>query len=1042
MRVVPDLLARRTAAAPDRTALVTPDGETLTYADWYDRTLRAADALLTRGLTPGRRVALVIRDRDILDFAVAYLAVQLAGGVPVIASARWSAHELAGLLREAHATGAITSAGLPRPELPDAWHCTTPELIAQGRRTELRDAAGPDDLAQILFTSATTGRAKAVAATHRNLVDAFRDRVVDDPAELARGEVFVHALPLGTNAAQSMLLTCLTEPDVTVVLDGFEPEAFCTAVRTHRATGTLMVPAMAHALLSFTGPHSDDLASLRVLGLTGAATPPPTLARLAALCPQATIKNFYTSTEAWPVGVNTEYDPARPHSVGRPGDADTLLVRLPDGTAAATGQTGEVMLRGGAGAGRGYLGQGDGFAEDDGWVHTGDLGRLDEEGYLYLVDRSSRIISSGGFKIAPQEVEEVLLRHPALADAAVFGIPHPVLGALLVAAVVPDPAAGFTAPPGERELRDHVAAWLSPVKVPHRFLTFDRLPLTAGDKVDVRALRARYEALRPLYEPPVGPTEQAVCAVWQQVLPVDRVGRKDDFFEIGGDSITAVRATALLAERLGVELALSALYDSRTPEALAVAAVEAAGRTPHPGDAPAAEPDGADLPCSPLQTKVWEVAGITGAGGRISPPAANVHHSVLLDGPLDPARLQAAVHRLCDRHAILRTVFAERDGRVRQQVTGTARLTLRTTALPQAADARHPALAAAVAEADATAFELTAGPTALLAVFLLGDGTALLRWVFSASVADGWTTGLLTRDLAELYRDPDRDPVPAPSFGAHITAWERLLASPEGERRRTHWSRSLADAVALPAFPGGRTDAPLLMDRSSAFELEPSRVNEVKALARFLGATPYAVWVAAYAVVLTAWTPAAPVSFFVPVLGRPWNGSDEVAGPCAAQSALRFTPGADDSVEDLVGNVRDRLVEMQHNLLPTLRGAAGVEIDQLGTMQFVSLAEDVSDPDFGDRRVLPAPDGSRPGGELPEDGWPGCALAAHLGRRTDADGRESHLFDLCHDSRVLPDGPAFLRALDAVLAFVTRSPLGKLSEARAAAVDAWHPAGV
>ena len=1055
MRVVPDLLARRTALVPDRTALISPRGEELTYADWQDRARRAAGSLAGNGLAPAQRVALLIRDRDILDFAISYIAVQMAGGVPVIASARWSSHELRGLLAEVGVVGVIASADVPDLGLSDVWQSDLATLVVDDVDQGLSPVtSSPDALAQILFTSATTGRAKPVAATHRNLVDAFQDRVVDDLRELEQGEVFVHALPLGTNAAQSMLLTCLTEPDITLVLDGFDPRTFCAAVRTHRATGTLMVPAMAHALLAHTDAHTDahsdsqsdghsaELSALRVLGLTGAATPPSTLARLAALCPQAVIKNFYTSTESWPVGVNTAYDPARPGSVGRAPGEDTLVVHLPDGRPAAPGQTGEVLLRGGSSAGRGYLGRDEDFAPDDGWVHTGDLGYIDEDGYLYLVDRSSRIISSGGFKIAPQEVEETLLGHPALGEATVFGVPHHVLGSLLVAAVVPSPAWNGAAFPTERELRDHVAARLSPVKIPHRFLTLDRLPLTAGDKVDVRRLREQYEALRPLYAPPVGHVEQMVCDVWQNLLAVDRIGRLDDFFESGGDSITATRGLALLNADFDVELPLSAFYETRTPAGLAALITTArdAGSPAKPRSAPAPEPTLPDgvYPCSPLQRKIWELAEAADDGGRRGPSSNNVHQSVLLDGPLDPAQLARAVERLCDRHAILRTVFVAHDDEPMQHVTGQPRLELRTRALPQAQDARHPALAAAITEANDEAFELTAGPTASLTLFALGNGHTMLHWVFGASVADGWTTGLLTRELAELYRAPGHAWGQAPSFGDNTVEWARLLGSPEGESRHTYWERSLAAPVTLPVFPGGVSDVSPVMDRSCELVLQPRRVDEVKALARYLGATPYAVWVSAYALTLTAWNPDMPVSLFVPVLGRTRPGSDQVAGPCAAQSVLRFTPGSEGTVATLVTAVRDTLAELQHHLLPTLRTVAGVDIDDVAQLQFVSLAEDAQEPDFGTPRVLPAPGGSRPGGDLPEDGWPGVALAAHLGQLTDDQGQESHLFDLSYDSRILPDGNAFLRALDAVLSFTANSPLGKPAEARAAAAAAWQ----
>jgi acyl-coenzyme A synthetase/AMP-(fatty) acid ligase len=238
---------------------------------------------------------------------------------------------------------------------------------------------------------------------------------------------------------------------------------------------------MAIELLSSRVHERYDLSSLVLVGSTAAALPPAVAAGLAKALPGATIVNYYTSTEAAPAQTTMVVDPGRPGSVGRP-IGNGLRVLGPDGEQVPVGETGEIWLRPPASP-RTYLGEAGSPVFRDGWVRMGDLGRLDDAGYLYLVDRESDVVKSGAFKVSTLQVEAALHEHPDVAEAAVVGIPHPVLGSAVAAVVVA--AAPLTLPAVRRFLADAVPAHA----LPTRLLLVEALPHNAAGKVVKARLR-------------------------------------------------------------------------------------------------------------------------------------------------------------------------------------------------------------------------------------------------------------------------------------------------------------------------------------------------------------------------------------------------------------------------------------------------------------------------------------------------------------------------------------------------------------------------
>ena len=330
--------------------------------------------------------------------------------------------------------------------------------------------------------------------------------------------------------------------------------------------------------------------TVKGVSFSGAPLPTAILPDLPRVFPQATFFNFYTSTETYPARLATQVDPERPESVGRPVGASAVRVTGPEDVELPPGEVGQVWLRAGGAPPRQVLdaddagdsegapqrseertergaGQSDfagGADVRDGWTRTGDLGYLDSDGYLFLTGRVSDIVIIGGVNVSAGRIEQVLRRHEAVAEAAVCGVAHPVLGEVLAAFVV------LRDDVSVRDLRTHAVAQLSRHELPAIIRLVDELPRNPAGKVVKSELPMLLDAAgAAAFAAPESPLEQQVAAVWAEVLDVGAVSRADNFFEIGGDSLAATRIAAQLREQLGVELDAVAVFEAPTVAELA-----------------------------------------------------------------------------------------------------------------------------------------------------------------------------------------------------------------------------------------------------------------------------------------------------------------------------------------------------------------------------------------------------------------------------------------------------------------------------------------
>jgi long-chain acyl-CoA synthetase len=455
---------------PDRPA-IRLDDETLSYAELDELSARAAGWLRERGVRPGDPVG--IMTPNVPHFPVFYYGVLRAGGAVVpmnpLLKAREVAHYLGDsgarlvLAWESAASAAAAGAATAAAEAITIGGTTLTEIAAAPRLAEVARRAD-EDTAVILYTSGTTGTPKGAELTHANM---HRNASVTAASLLALGpdDVVMGCLPLFHSFGQTCGLNAAVVSGACLTLiPRFSPAAALRVIERDHVTVFEGVPTMYVGMLG-EGAGVADTSSLRLCVSGGAALPVEVLHGFEKTF-QTVILEGYGLSETSPVATFNRRDRRKPGSIGVPIEGVELkLVSVEDGDTEAAGgdDVGEIAIRG-HNVMKGYWNRPDATAAAirGGWFHTGDLARVDEDGFYYIVDRKKDMIIRGGFNVYPREVEEVLYEHPAVLEAAVIGIPHPTHGEEIGAAVTLRPGAVATPDELRTYVKERVAAYKYP----------------------------------------------------------------------------------------------------------------------------------------------------------------------------------------------------------------------------------------------------------------------------------------------------------------------------------------------------------------------------------------------------------------------------------------------------------------------------------------------------------------------------------------------------------------------------------------------------
>ncbi len=876
------------------------------------------------------------------------------------------------VLTHGPARGALSAAlaTVTGPPLVIDLDADAPAWARAPATTPVADGLGPGNLAYVIYTSGTTGVPNGVLVEHRHL--AAIAAAWEHQLGLRPGLTHLQMANPSFDVCTADVVRALGFGGRLVLCprDLLADEAgLYTCIRRHGVDFADFVPAVLVPLMAHVEALGGDLAGFRTLICGSDAWTPADARRLRALCgPGVRIVNAYGVTEAavdstcyvLPSQVGqkssktdfyhngTATPPTLPPGTGAggrtpaAGPADGGSGWLPIGRPLAgvrvylldeagepvpDGAAGELHV-GGAGVARGYLNRPEltgrrfvasPFVPGDRLYRTGDLGRRRGDGELEFLGRRDFQVKVRGLRIELAEIEAALRRVPGIRDAVVSGgdtgLVAYYLGADGVApdGTAPDGAVPDSAVLDSTALRDRLAEVLPGYMVPAAYVRLDAWPLTANGKLDRAALPAP-DGGAARYAEPVTPMEAALAPLWAEVLGVERIGRNDDFFGLGGHSLAAMRLVAKVRRTLGREVSPAAVFAAPVLAAFARRIEAAAGEVLPPIEP--ADRSG-PLPPSHAQQRLWFLAQMEGASDAYHMPQAWE-----LTGALDVAALRLAWDALVARHEALRTRFTAVAGTPWQRVdpAGPALRFDDISGEPdpgaRMAELRH--------RAATEPFDLAAGPLARGRLVRLAADRHVLLVTVHHVVSDGWSMGVFTRELGSLYaaRLADRpDPLPPlPVQYADYCAWQRAwLAGGAAARQGGFWTRTLGGAPAELELPADRS-RPAEQDYRGdrvRFELDDSLTAGLRDLSRRHGGTVFMTLLAAWAVVLSRLSGQDDVVIGTPTAGRRREELAGLTGLFVNTLALRIDLSGAPDIARLLGRVRDTtLAALDHQDIP------------------------------------------------------------------------------------------------------------------------------
>ncbi|HEV7672584.1 MAG TPA: non-ribosomal peptide synthase/polyketide synthase [Thermoanaerobaculia bacterium] len=903
-----ELFESQVRRVPDAIAAICGE-ELISYREIGARARRLAGRLAARGARPETVVAL-LASRG-LPLLTAILAVFETGAAYVPLDPLHPVHRQRQVLRQSGACLLIAERGLADGLAAEAEGPALAPILGledllglEEREEDGRhlDAArrDPRHLAYVIFTSGSTGVPKGAMIEQRGMMNHLRAKVEDlllRPADV----IVQNASQCFDISVWQFLSGLLVGGRVNVVRDGIAHDArrLLALVQEDGATILEIVPSMLRGLLDTLEAEGWGLSlpHLRWLMVTGEALPEDVTRRWLAAFPSIPLLNAYGPTECsddvthHAIRYAAEIDgPSLP--IGRP--LRNLRIDLLDRhrQPVPAGVPGELCV-GGIGVGRGYLDdpartaaafvpdpEGALRGDPGGRLYrTGDLARRTSEGVIEFLGRIDHQVKLRGFRIELGEIESILRLHPEVTDAAVLLRAEKLRGPELVAYVAAD--VGGT--PLPVELRRFLGERLPDYMVPSIYVFLDHLPLTPNGKLDRSALP------EPELESATGDAggtpqtfyEELLAGIWSTLLGLPRVGLDDDFFALGGHSLLATQVVSRIRSVLAVEIPLRTIFEAPTLARLA-RRIDEAARAGEPA-LPPIEPRPADLrqvPVSFAQRRLWFLDQLLPDS-----PAYNIPTALRAIGRLDVASLAAGFAEIVRRHESLRTTFRLDDGEPVQVVSPTGKVPLRGMDLSRLAPAEREREAHRLADQDVRRpFSLLSGPLLRTHLIRLAAEEHLLLIATHHIVSDGWSTGILLRELSHLYRNASQGlAVPLPELAIQypdFALWQQSwLAGAVLDAEIAYWTRQLKSLATLD-LPTDHPRRPVTMEAGAgySFELPPPLSARFKALARAEGVTLFMALVAAFQLLLHRYTGQTDVAVGTPVAGRNLLNTEDLIG--------------------------------------------------------------------------------------------------------------------------------------------------------------------
>ena len=579
------LLKAQAQIRPEGVAISAPGRAHLTYGRFLLQAETTVRALRDRGVNQNDRVALVLPNGP--ELAASFISVA-CGATCAPLNPSFKAQECDFYLSDLKARALIIGSGMDSPAREVARKRNvaiielTPTMQAEAGVFSLTanpqgpaDAdffAQPGETALLLHTSGTTSRPKLVPLTHANICSSGRN--IARTLALTENDRCLNVMPLfHIHGLIAAVVASLTAGGSVICTPGFDPDQFFSWLDSSQPTWYTAVPTIHQSVLSRAPANREIIARrpLRFIRSSSAALPAPVLRELESGF-QTQVIEAYGMTEASHQMASNPLAPSirKPTSVGIAAGPD-IAIMDEAGRILSAGEVGEIVVRG-PNLTSGY--ENDSGANQsaftNGWFRTGDQGRFDEDGYLFLTGRLKEIINRGGEKIAPREVDEVLSQHPAIAQAITFAVPHPTLGEDVAAAVVLKEHARTTA----SELREFAAARLSDHKVPKQVLIVDEIPKGPTGKLQRIGLAEKLAGrlareMENNFVAPRSIVEKELTAIWSRLLKTESVGIRDNFHALGGDSLALATMLIEVHSRFGTDVPVDRFLMCPTIETIA-----------------------------------------------------------------------------------------------------------------------------------------------------------------------------------------------------------------------------------------------------------------------------------------------------------------------------------------------------------------------------------------------------------------------------------------------------------------------------------------
>jgi acyl-CoA synthetase (AMP-forming)/AMP-acid ligase II len=578
---VRDLVRQHRAANGDAVALLAPGLPSLTYGRLIDQIDNVGRAIRHFGIERSDRVAVALSNGP--DMAVAFLGVaSFATCAPLNPQLRHEEFEF--YLKDLEARAVIVPGEADSAACEVAQRlglsivCLFPGNAVEGQsaeagRFELKgrterhagvlDPAQADDVAMVLHTSGTTSRPKLVPLSHRNLCASARN--IQSVLSLTGNDRCLNVMPLyHIHGLIGALLSSMAAGASVICSKGYDEATFAECLGRCEPTWYSAVPTIHQSVLAQTRRDPSLVAGhrLRFIRSSSASLPPAVMQELETTFGVPVVE-AYGMTEASHQMASNPLPPAtrKAGCVGLPAGPE-MAIMDDAGRLLPPGEVGEIVIRG-PNVTNGYHNNPDAnrAAFCNGWFRTGDRGRTDQDGYFYITGRTKEMINRGGENISPREIDEVLLQHPAVAQAVAFALPHRRLGEDVAAAIVLRENAAVSG----QELRQFALSRLADFKVPSQIVFVADIPKGPTGKLQRIGLHEKLQSLlRPEFAAPRTETESALIESWQDVLPGERIGIHDNFFGLGGDSLLAARLLARINARFDLQLTVQTVFRAPT----------------------------------------------------------------------------------------------------------------------------------------------------------------------------------------------------------------------------------------------------------------------------------------------------------------------------------------------------------------------------------------------------------------------------------------------------------------------------------------------